>query len=261
MKGIDKLYNSISYIVLGGFILAYFIFYALSFEKPILDIFTDYKSILHLVFVVVVNVMTVNLAFDKGLEIALNNDEFKKADVRNNEIIKYINNNFDSAISYIEMLNNAERNAVDKDFMFSIGKTSLDNLTRKEMKQYKKIKPKQYTTRGMNLPLYYEHEKGNKQSFDASFKVGGNKTTRLTKKAFTGFLFGFMTVEVVFVFNNLGQAISSTIILASGMVTTYLLNFYIPIMKLTKETPKKVDNKETFYLGLKDFINNKKVSI
>ena len=62
-----------------------------------------------------------------------------------------------------------------------------------------------------------------------------------------------MTVQIGFVWQNIGQALISTLLLSGIMSANYLFNYNKPILQLTKRIPKKVDNKKTFYESLKTF--------
>lgn len=253
---LDKLYNSLNYIILGGIVVAYFLFYTLKYDQTFIEIISGWKSIVHIVLVVFANVITIPISFNKGIDDGLDSKTFKDADIKNNEIINYINNNYEKTLSYISMLNKKEREAVDRDFLFNIGKLSLNELDKNELKAYKKLKPKQYSSKGLNLPVYYESNKSNVVSYDASSNLDERKVFAMIKKVFTGLLFALMTVDVVVQFNDMGQAFFSTIILACGMSITYFINYSKPFRRLTKQIPKIVDNKNNFYLGLKEWKYN-----
>lgn len=255
----DKIYSSIGYIVMAGFLVAYFFFQASTFEKPVLEILKDIRSIAHIIFVTVANVVSVSIAMDKGLEKALENENFKQADQRNNEYIQYFNKHYEKVIEYIDTLNELERKNAEKEYLLSIGKRSVDELDEAEWKGLNKLKPKRYSTKGITLPLYYEQVKGNLHTFDTSYSLSGNKAIRASKKALMGLLFGIMTVDIAFNWQNLGQALTSTLILGAGMLSTYFVNYNAPILTLTKKIPKRVDNKETFYKMVKEYIERGKI--
>lgn len=249
-NALEKMHTYVSQIILISLISAYFIFQSLEVGDNIFDIIFTFQNIIQTIFVIVSNVITANIGYDKGLEKALEHPDFKEADIINNEIISYVNNNFEKTIDYINYINKNETRIVEQDFLYGLGKVSKDDLTKKELKKMKKLKPKQYTGAGINLPLYHEFESGKKQSFDTSFEANKHKAWRLTKKALTGLIFAFMTFEVVFVWNNIGQALAATAILTAGMLATYFINYNAPLVKLTKTLPKKVNNKENFYRGM-----------
>lgn len=257
MSKLDKLYDSMNYLILTGFIVAYFVFQALEFEKPILDLLQDYRSIVHLIFVVVANVIAASIASDHGLDYSLTNVDFINADKLNNEMIKDFNNNFDKLLDYVEYLNDKELLIVQRDFYISVGKRLGDKLTNKEQKQFVKLIPNTYSVKGINLPLFYETSRGGIVSHITTFDVKGNKFWNTIKKALFGLIFGSMTLQVVFKTKNLGQAFYSTLILTSGIVVTYFIQFIKPVRILTKELPKKVDNKKTFYDGYKEWTPTK----
>lgn len=251
----DSIYNASGYIVLGGLLLAYFIFQAMIFNMPIIDLIQDFKSWMHTLFTIFTQSVAVGVGFDKGLTIALESKEFKLADEKNSEIIKFINNNQGETIEYIAMLNQNAILSVESDYLLSVGKLSVDDLNAKERKELTKIKPVRYSSEGLNTPLYYEKTRGNKINYNASFNAG-SKTKKQFGKIGAGLLFGFMTLAPQFTSGNIGNALWSTVILTAGVGITYFMNYNRPIIQFTKVIPKRVDNKYTFYLGLKEYIKN-----
>ena len=248
---IDKFTDWMNYIILISTLVVYFLFQSLRFDKGMLELITDYKNLISTLFVVVIQVITAGLGRDKGIENSLIDEGFIKADKINNEIIADINDNFENTLDYIDYRNDLEVKMVRQDYIRSLEKRTFDDLTKREVKKYNKLKPKRWTSKGISLPLYYEHTNGKVYSFDTSFDANANKIRGMIKKALTGLLFAFMTFEVVFVWKNAGQAMSSTIILAGGMAITYILNYLNPFNKLTKRLPKQVENKKNFHNDMK----------
>lgn len=255
----DKLYQASGYIVIGGLLLAYFIFQAMIFKMPLVEMFNDFKSWIHTLFTIFTQSVTVSVGYDKGLAVALESEEFKKADERNNIVIKYINNHQTETIDYIQMLNDSSRGIVVQDFLLSVGKLTLEDLTKKEQKELSKIKPVKHSSEGLNTPIYYAKTKGNTISYSATYS-NESKTQAQTKKILFGGLFAFMTIAPQFIMGNIGNAVWSTIILSAGVLITYFLNFNEPIIKLTKVIPKRVDNKYAFYEGLKEWIESNRIT-
>ena len=75
---LDKVDKYINYIILAALVIVYFLLQTIIFEKPILELLTDYKSILHLVFTTFSNVIVIFIATRPSLE-KLTNDEFIKS--------------------------------------------------------------------------------------------------------------------------------------------------------------------------------------
>src|SRR5690554_5519605 len=248
----DKFYDAIGYIILIGLLVAYFFLQASILEMPVLEMLQDFRSIIHLLFTITANVFTVSVAYDKGLDKGLDSIAFQEADKTNNEIIQYVNSNYEKTLDYIVHLNELEKNNAVREFLFSKDKRSIDELNKRELRQLRRLKPKRYTTKGLTASLYYEKVRGNVHNFDASFSQS-SKTLSLISKVTFGLLSGLMTVQIGFVWQNVGQALISTLLLSGIMSANYLFNYNKPILQLTKRIPKKVDNKKTFYESLKTF--------
>ena len=73
---LEKIYNAIGYIIMGGLLFAYFIFQSSTFEKPILQLIQSYENIIHVLFTTFANVLVVSIGFDSGLDKALSNEKF-----------------------------------------------------------------------------------------------------------------------------------------------------------------------------------------
>ena len=219
---------------------------------PVLEMLQDFRSIIHLLFTITANVFSVSVAYDKGLDKGLDSIAFKEADKTNNEIIQYVNSNYEKTLDYIVHLNELEKNNAVREFLLSKEKRSIDELNKRELRQLRRLKPKRYTTKGLTASLYYEKVKGNVHNFDASYSHS-SKTWSLTSKVSFGLLSGLMTLQIGFVWQNVGQALLSTLLLSGIMSANYLYNYNKPILQLTKRIPKKVDNKKTFYESLKTF--------
>ena len=256
----DKFYDAIGYIILIGLLVAYFFLQASILEMPVLQMLQDFRSIIHLLFTITANVFTVSVAYDKGLDKGLDNIAFKEADKTNNEIIQYVNSNYERTLDYIVHLNELEKNNAVREFLFSKDKRSIDELNKRELRQLRRLKPKRYTTKGLTASLYYEKVRGNVHNFDASYSHS-SKTWSLISKVTFGLLSGLMTVQIGFVWQNVGQALISTLLLSGVMSANYLFNYNKPILQLTKRIPKKVDNKKTFYESLKTFTGGEKTML
>ena len=248
----DKFYDAIGYIILIGLLVAYFFLQASTLEMPVLEMLQDFRSIIHLLFTITANVFSVSVAYDKGLDKGLDSIAFKEADKTNNEIIQYVNSNYEKTLDYITHLNELEKNNAVREFLLSKEKRSIDELNKRELRQLRRLKPKRYTTKGLTASLYYEKVRGTVHNFDASVSQG-SKTWSLISKVTFGLLSGLMTVQIGFVWQNVGQALISTLLLSGVMSANYLFNYNKPILQLTKRIPKKVDNKKTFYESLKTF--------
>ena len=83
MNTFEKINAQIGYIVIGLLVIAYFVFNALVFEQGFFELVSDFKSIIHVVFVIFMNLLTSILSIDMGVEKGLGHVDFKKADATN----------------------------------------------------------------------------------------------------------------------------------------------------------------------------------
>ena len=258
---LDKVDKYINYIILAALVIVYFLLQTIIFDKPILELLTDYKSILHLVFTIFSNVIVISIAHDHGLEKALTNDEFIQSNKDNNTYITYFVNNYELLIEFVDKTNETRLKEAQKNFLLNIGKKDISELNRRELRKYKRIKPITYSTKGITLPLYFKTPKGNVINYDVSYDPNGNKKTATLKKVVLGLLSGFMTINVAVSFGNVGDAITATIMLVGLFSVNYFFNYRKPIFRLTKQAPKKVGNKAIFYETFKTYIEKNTLPI
>ena len=102
---IDKFYGMINYFILAGILIAYFIYYALSYDKSFVDIISDWTTIVHTAFVIFAQIITISIAHGKSLDDALSHVNFTKANKLNNEIIKFFRQHYEELLNYITKLN------------------------------------------------------------------------------------------------------------------------------------------------------------
>lgn len=245
----DKLYKSASWIVMISLLTGYFAYKVLEPSGSIQQTVNDWRSWLHIIFVVFVNNTMVSSAFDSATSYGIRSDEFTMADKLNNKIITSVNNEMADFREYAKRLNEHELQSIRDDFLFSLGDKKVSELTKKERKAYDKLKPLQHNIYGFNLPLYYETTKNGKIEYRASMKKNQGKNRKKISKSITGIMFGAMTVNVTFSANNVGDALVSVLIIAVGLIVTFLIIFFPQAFKFKYDMPQKVILKNTFYEG------------
>jgi hypothetical protein len=251
----DKIYRNSIWILISVLLMGYFFYRTMTFEGSLQSVINDWRTWVHLFFVVFLNVTMVSGTFDIANSTGLMSEEFRVADELNNKLITSVNNEMDGFREYIKRLNEHEKQSIREDYLFSIGEKSLDELTWQEKKRYKKLKPIQHNIYGFNLPLYYEVSKNGKIEYKASIKKNQGKIWSQSKRALTGLLFGAMTVNVVFGWGNVGDALISVLIISAGLFATFILVFFPQVFKFKYELPKKVILKNTLYNSYIGFKN------
>lgn len=236
-------------------LIGYFAYMVLEPTGSIEQTIKDWRSWLHIIFVVFMNNVMVSSAFDSATSYGIRSDEFNLADQLNNKIITSVNNEMYDFREYAKKLNENELQSIRDDYLFSIGDKKLTELTKRELKKYNKLKPVQHNIYGFNLPLYYEATKNGKIKYQASMKKNQGKSRRKLTKSITGIMFGAMTVNVAFSTNNVGDALISVLIIAVGLLVTFLMIFFPQAFKYKYDIPQKVILKNTFYEGYIQYKN------
>lgn len=260
-KFLDKFSKYAEWVVIVVSLLAYFGYQIMSFDGSIGTIARDPQSWIHLFFVVYLNQVILGASTNSAISYGVNCEEYKLAEELNNKIIKGYNNNSKKFRAYIKIMNDEEQKEMQDDFLFKVGDKELKDLTKKELRKYKKIKATTHDIYGFNLPLYYELARGNKITYKASVEKNKGMWKKRISKLFVGLLFGAMTVNMVFNFENVGNAFISLIIISSGLIITYFMTFIPMIYMFKYDIPKKVILKKTLFDGYKEYEERKGIVI
>jgi hypothetical protein len=255
VKYMDKIYRNSVWILISVLLMGYFFYRTLKFSGSIEQTIQDWRTWVHLLFVMFLNVTMVSGTFDVANSVGLTTDEFELADKLNNKIITSVNNEMEGFRGYIKALNEHELISIREDYLFSIGDKKLKELTPKELKKYNKLKPIQHNIYGFNLPLYYEITANGKIEYKASIKKNQGKLMSQGKRALMGLLFGAMTVNVVFSLSNVMDALVSVLVITAGLLATFLLVYFPQVFKFKYELPKKVLLKNTLYNSYVEYKN------
>lgn len=254
-KFMDKVYKNSVWFVIALSLIGYFAYRVMSLDGNIYSTLLDYQTYVQLFFVIFLNVNMVSAAYDSATNQGINSVEFDLADKLNNKLITSVNNEMTDFREYIKKLNNHELLNIQEDFLFKVGDKKVNELSTKELKQYNKLRPLRHNIYGYNLPLYYELSKNGEIGYKASIKKNEGKKLRQFKKLFTGALFGAMTINMMFVFENIGAAITSLLIIMVGLALTYIMTYVPHLFKFKVELPKKVILKNTLYNSFISFKN------
>ena len=239
-KYLDKLYKGSVWIIIVLSLIAYFAYRVMSFDGDVMLTLYDYQTYVQLLFVIFINVNMVSGAYDNATSQGINSEEFDLADKLNNKIIESVNNEMQDFRTYIKRLNQHELVNLQEDYLFKVGDKTVDELTDKELKEYKALKPIRHNIYGFNLPLYYELSKNREVSYAASIKKNEGKRIKQIKKVFSASLFALMTINMMFATDNVGAAFTSLVIISVGLALTFIMTFVPQYYKFKVELPKKV---------------------
>ena len=239
-KYFDKLVKFSQWIVLAVMLVGYFAYMVLKPTTSIQQTLQDWQTWVHTAFVIYLNVTMVSVAYDTAVDNGTSTPEFELSNELNNKIIKLYNLKKAEFRKYIKALNEHELQSIRDEYTFLIGKDDYSLMTKKQRKKYDKLKAIFHDIYGFNLPLYYEMSKNGKIKYKASLAKNEGKKTRQFTKAVMGLVFSAMTINMTVSVENVGDAITSLLIIASGLIVTFLMIYTPQFMKFKKELPNKV---------------------
>lgn len=244
---LDRLGKSVGWIVLVLMLGAYLFFQMIEFKGEIGTVLTSVGGILHLVFVIFLQNLTVSIARDSSVNNGIIDDRFIKANELNNKYIKKYNKNKKRFRLYVRALNIELKKTMQEDFLFSKDVERAEELSKRDLRKYNRLKPLQHDISGFGLPLLYSVSRNKKIRYDAGYDPEKNKIIAMIKKTLTGLMYGMMTVNVAINITNFGAAMISVAVITFGLVITYLFNMIPPYNKLTRVIPYQVLDKVTLF--------------
>ena len=239
-KYLDKLVKFSQWIVLAVMLVGYFAYMVLTPTVSIQQTLRDWQTWVHTAFVIYLNVTMVSVAYDTAVDNGTSTPEFELSNELNNKIIKLYNLKKTEFRKYIKALNEYELQSIRDEYTFLIGVSDYFLMTKKQQKKYDKLKAIFHDIYGFNLPLYYEMSKNGKIKYKASLAKSEGKKTRQITKGIMGLVFSAMTVNMTVAVTNVGDAITSLLIIASGLIVTFLMVYTPQFMKFKKDLPNKV---------------------
>ena len=70
---------------------------------------------------------------------------------------------------YVKTLNYNERIRLEEDLLYKYGVDSKEELNKKQLRAFKRLKPIKHDISGFNLPLYYELTNNGEIKYESSF--------------------------------------------------------------------------------------------
>ena len=246
-KFLNGVYRYSLWIVLALGLVGYFAFKVLIFDTTIDLLIKDWYSYIHTGFVIALHFVTQEAAWETGDTVGMSSEEFELADKLNDEIIKSVNNEMADFRTYTKRINEHELQTLREDFLFKVGDKKVEELTKHELKLYKKLKPIQHDIYGFNLPLYYEVSKAGKVTYQATMSKNKGKNGKRVTKFINAILYSFLTIGMVFNIKGIGEALLSVLTIATMLCITALMAFIPRVAKYKRDLPRKVLMKNNFY--------------
>lgn len=252
-----------SLIALSLILIIQFLFLSGMFgEISLSSLFKDFYTILHLTFTVAANIITTIIATDAGIEVGIISDEFKKSNEANNKLNLKIQPLRREFTTYIRKTNQEIIEETKENFLMDRGYLSEDELTPKELKEYKKLKFTTYDVDNVTSPLYVEDgKKGRKIKVGVTFDANEHKRKGKLKKAFMGVITGSMTINLVFGLKSVREAFLNLLIVVAGILITYIM-YRTPVVHIFKRRlPNQVEIKFTLWQGFEPRIEEFKQEV
>lgn len=246
-KFLDGVYKYSLWVILALGLFGYFAFKVLIFDATIGVIIRDWYSWVHTGFVIALHLVMQEAAWETGDSSGMASEEFQLADKLNNEIIQSVNNEMQDFRAYTKKINDHELQTLREDFLFKHGDKKVEELTEKELKAFKKLKPIQHDIYGFNLPLYYEISKNGQVSYQATMSKNKGKTGRRIRKVVNATLYSLLAVGMVFNLSGIGEAMLSVMTIAAMLCITAIMSFVPRVAKYKRDLPRKVLMKNIFY--------------
>lgn len=253
---IEKAMKFSAWIILAVSLIAYFAYQVLDFNTGIQAIIGDWRSYVHMAFVMFVSIHMINGSNDSAITNGMKTDEYRMAEELDSKLIVEFNNNTQEIREYVKLLNKHELQSIRDDFLYKYGDLTYDELPAKLKAKYDKLKPVVHNVYGFNVPLNYDVKKG--KTINYSVKTGGKLILKKITKVLSSVLFGIMSIDMIVNFNNVGSAMVSVLIIASGLLLTFVTT-YIPVYnKYVDKIPNEVLMKNTFMTGFREHKNGVK---
>lgn len=236
-----------SFIIIAVTVILYVIISSLQITGGVVKFFNDVTNI---VWAAVMTLLTIVLhqivmssASDNALAHGVETTEYKMADELNGRIINKIGATYEDFIEFIRDLNEFEKRTTQMAFIQSLGKKTVGDLTKAELKAYKKLKPTVHDVTNFLKPCYAATGKNGKIQYDSSYSKSSNVGQRLTKVIFT-LAMSFVTLgPALFSVSNFGLAVLNALTMCIGLLITFLKVFIPTYMELSRTIPNKVYNK------------------
>lgn len=237
-----------SFIIIAIFMVLYLMFAVLQVEGDLVIFLSDPKNILWICLntgiTIALHQIIITTASDNATTFGLETEEFKLADRLNGEIINTIGANFDSFIDFIRDLNEYEKRTLQQSFIQSCGKKKLEDLDKKELKAFKKLKPVVHDITNFLRPCYAEVNKHGKISYDSSYIINHRQWFKRSSRIVFSVLMAVITLgPILFKIGNFGEALLNAAMTSIGVSITFITVFVPIFYKLKYTLPRKVFNK------------------
>lgn len=253
-KVIGKISNIAGWLVIAISIILFFFvnlleFSGVDFQAKLLDLAT-WVSLATVIFLnISVKLSTQNVS----LQYAISQDEFKRANVINNDIVRDAVNHFDELVEYVENHNKQQFNNAKRTYLFDLGKKDIGELTRKQLRKYNKhLRYDKITLFGFIKPILSMGSGwGNKTSYNVNVNLGKDKVVGIIMPIINGIVMTLFTLSI-FLKADVVNALLQFASVAVGLTINFIITAVPIIYNFLIIIPKKVEDKFSQYSGFKE---------
>lgn len=257
---IDRAMRFSAWIIMVVSLIAYFAYQVLDFRGSIETIISDWKTYVHMAFVIFISIQMINASSDSAITNGMKTEEFQMANELDAKLIVEFNNNTKEIREYVKLINKHELQSIRDDFLYKYGDLSYEELPVKLKRKYDNLKPVVHNVYGFNIPLNYDVKKSKTINYSVSNGSGKILFKKITK-VLSSVLFGVMTIDMVVNFENIGSAMISILIITSGLLITFVSTYVPQYNRYKTKIPNQVLIKNTFMNGYKEWKSAPKVSV
>lgn len=259
-KWLSNLYNYMQWVIIVLLLISYFAYLVVDFEDgSITLVFSDWRIYAHLAFVVTMQLIIVDAGTDMSVKNAVTNDVFKEANTSHQKLVKSYFNNFDKFKLYVDDINTKNQRMTQEMFLKDKGTNDVNDLNKKDLKDYNKLTYDRIDLRGYTKPLIQQgkKKKNGVTSTDVSTDLNGKKRRKQATKIIFAIVLGVLSHDVKLNLGNAGSAFFSTLIIGTQLLVTLLVTYAPNYYRLTELVPELVKEKLNTYnafLDVKDTI-------
>ena len=261
-KVIGKVSNIAGWLVIVISILLFFFvnlleFSGVDFQAKLLDLAT-WVSLATVIFLnISVKLSTQNVS----LQYAISQDEFKRSNINNNDIVKDAVNHFEELMAYVENHNKQQLHNAQRTYLFDLGKRDVSELSKRQLRKYnKRLQYDKITLFGFIKPiLTMGGGFGSKTSYNVNVNLGKNKIMGIVMPIVNGIVMTLFTLSI-FLKADIVNALIQFASVAVGLIINFIVTAVPIIYQFLIIIPKKVEDKQSQYSGFQNSLFYKEIA-
>ncbi len=257
-KVLGKVSNIAGWLVIVASILLYafvnFLVFEIPSDKTFIEIIFSFGTIITTLLVISLNISIKLSTQSVALQYVISQDELKLANNTNNEIINDAIDSFKELADFIENYNKEQLNASRRAYLFDLGKTDYEQLTKKQKRFYdKKIKYDKISLSGFIKPiLSLGKSKDNTTTYDVNYNADRAKIKGLLIPIVNGLLMSAFAINMLFsIVDKPQEALLQLFIVIFGLVINFVMTFVPIIFRFLQVIPNVIEDKRSLYNNFK----------